>query len=398
MQPAETPDFTVLHSRSVSDLELVQTDLVATDLRDADLFLRFVRDTSALAHDEERMLGKVREFTFMAFPQATNMAVVTLGTDSGAAMDTLISSDRNGSTPPIALSRTLVRKVVHEGVALLFANNPDVIQPSESLQLSQIEGAICAPLWNRQESFGVIQIDLRHPCKGSFSRKDVDRLALFAHYLALVLDNLRLYRDQLNAFESTLQALMHSLLLKDPETATHSERVQAVAVHLGRALGITGPRLDALRVAALLHDMGKQGVRDAVLFKPARLTDPEMDEMNGHARMTQGILDRIRYPSHLKHVPTIAAYHHEKLDGTGPYGISEDAIPFESRIISVSDCFDALISARAYKQPMPALQVMGILDQGKGREWDPRAVDALRQELPTILVMIYGRTLDQQVA
>ena len=398
MDTSEEAEFTILHSRSVADLPRVQSDLVGNDFRDADLFLRVVRDTASLSHDEERLLETVREFTFEAFPQATHIAVVTVDPSTGVLRETLLSSDRQGASPPIPLSRTLVRKVVCEGVSLLFTRNPTEELGSESIQLSRIEGAVCAPLWNRTESFGVMQIDIRSPGKGTFSRKDVDRLALFAHYLALGLYNLQLYREQTEAFSSTIQALMHSLSLKDPETAQHSERVEAIATYLGRTLGISGTRLDVLRVAALLHDMGKQGVRDAVLFKPARLTDPEMDEMNRHAHLTQNILDKIRYPLHLKHVPEIAAYHHEKLDGSGPYGIPGDAIPLESRIISVADCFDALISARAYKQPMHPNQVLGILEQGAGREWDPVVVETLRKEVPSIMILIYGLGFEQVAA
>jgi HD-GYP domain-containing protein (c-di-GMP phosphodiesterase class II) len=377
-------------------MELLQADLVGNSARDADLFLRFVSETSALAHDEERLLQKVSDFTFKAFPQATHVVVVTA--EPNADMEPLLVRGRNGEVPEVAISRTLVRKVMSDGVSMLYSHNLDALLASESLQLSRIETALCAPLWSRSEAFGVIQIDVRHPGKGTFSRKDVDRLALFGHYLALVLDNLRLYRDQREAFESTIQALMHSLLLKDPETAGHSERVQAVAVHLGRAIGLSGPGLDALRVAAVLHDMGKQGVRDEVLFKPARLTDSEMKEMNGHAHLTQDILDRVRYPAHLKHVPTIAAYHHEKMDGSGPYKIPAEQIPLESRIISVADCFDALISARAYKSPMPAPQVMNILEQGKGREWDANVVEVLRQELGAVLSLVYGQEPMEEAA
>ncbi len=391
------PDFTVLHSRSISDLDLLQADLLGTSIRDADLFLRFVRETSALASDEERLLERVSQFTFQAFPQATHVAVVACEGDCDD-FETLLSRARDGSRPEIALSRTLARTVMRDGVSLLYSHNLATLPASESMQLSRIQAALCAPLWSREEAFGVIQMDVRHPATGAFTRKDVDRLALFAHYLALVLDNLRLYRDQREAFESTIQALMHSLLLKDPETARHSERVKAVSVILGRAIGLNGPGLDALRVAALLHDMGKQGVRDEVLFKPEKLTPAEMSEMNGHAHLTQDILDRVRYPAHLKQVSTIAAYHHEKMDGSGPYGIAREQIPMESRIISVADCFDALISARAYKQAMPHPQVMNLLQQGRDREWDGAVVDVLERELGVILKRVYDQDLEDQQA
>lgn len=400
MSIAEPSDYTVLHSRSVADLERVQVDLMGAGLKEADLFLNFVRETSHLAHDEEALLAKVREFIFLAFPQASHMAIVTLNNaaEKTVEMNILASGDRDGDVPAIPLSRTLVNNVIRDGVALLYTNHADAVLGSASLQLSRIEGAICAPLWNRVRSFGVIQIDIRHPAKGAFTRKDVDRLALFAHYLALGLDNLQLYRDQTSAFESTIEALMHTLLLKDPDTAAHSRRVQQLALYLGRTLKLNRNRMQVLSVAALLHDMGKQGVRDELLFKSSKFSSEEKTEMDQHASMTQGILDRIRYPAHLHQVPEIAAYHHEKMDGSGPYQIAGDKIPFESRIISVADCFDALISARAYKQPMTPAQIQNILQQGRGTEWDPGVIDALLREMPGILVMLYDGGQQQHAA
>lgn len=383
--------WTVLHSRSMSDLDLLQSDVVGSDGRDADLFLRFVRATSALAHDEDRMLAVVSDFTFMAFPQANHFALVVEKPDS-EEMELLLARSRGGADTTVALSQTLVRKVMSDGVSLLYSNSMEVLTDSDSLQLSRIQAAICAPLWSREHTFGVIQLDVRHPGKGMFGRKDVDRLALFSHYVALVLDNLRLYREQREALESTIHALIVSLSFKDPETAAHSERVKAVAVHLGRAMGLSGPELDSLRVAAVLHDMGKQGISDEVLFKPSRLTEEEREEMSRHAHLTQDILDRIRYPNHLKNVPMIAAYHHEKMTGDGPYKIPSAQIPVQSRIIAVADVFDALISARAYKKPMPFSQALAILEQGKGLEWDANVVEALVNELDAVLLKVYGKT------
>jgi len=143
-------------------------------------------------------------------------------------------------------------------------------------------------------------------------------------------------------------------------------------------------------VAAILHDLGKQGVRDDVLFKPDRLTEGEREEMAHHAAYTQTILDKIEYPEQLKEVPKIAAYHHEKMDGSGPFGIPGAEIPRASRIISVADVFDALMSPRTYKDPMSVDQVVGILEKGKGVDWDPLVVSALRQIIPDLEHTLYA--------
>ena len=189
---------------------------------------------------------------------------------------------------------------------------------------------------------------------------------------------------------------MHSLTLKDPGSSEHSERVQALAIGIGRHMGIGDEALETLSVAALLHDLGKQGVRDEVLFKPDRLTSEEREEMAQHAAHTQNILDKIEYPEHLRDVPRVAAYHHEKLDGTGPFGIAGEDIPLAARIISVADVFDALMSPRVYKQPLPPLKVVEILMQGRGVDWDPDVVDAVREGLPGLLELVYGMSADDE--
>lgn len=313
-------------------------------------------------------------------------------------MEPRIARARTGKAPEIALSSTLVTKVMKEGIALLYTQPDGKEGSTESILLSGIKTALCAPLTSRDEAFGVMQLDIRHPATGAFTRKEVDRLTVFAHYVALVLDNHRLYQEHRRAFESTIDALVHSLSLKDPDSAHHSERVRDVALHVGRTLGLAGVQLESLGVAAILHDMGKQGIRDEVLLKPGKLSESEREEMSQHAEHTQGVLDRIAYPRHLSNVPLLAAYHHEKMNGTGPYRIAGRDIPIQSRIISVADVFDALISARVYKEPMAPEQVLAILERGKGTEWDADVVDGVRNSLSRILVEVYGRPPKSQEA
>ena len=112
--------------------------------------------------------------------------------------------------------------------------------------------------------------------------------------------------------------------------------------------------------------------------------------MARHAAHTQNILDKIQYPEELRDVPKIAAYHHEKMDGTGPFGIAGEDIPLASRIISVADVFDALVSPRAYKEPLTVDAAVAILERGKGVDWDTQVVNALRQIIPDLEAGLYS--------
>lgn len=373
---ASPSDVTVMMARPARDLTRLHADIGQLDSEAAERFLQLVRETALVKKDEKRLAAMVGLLVFQTFSCATHLSLLTRDLETGR-LKTFFARHRDGRRFQAALSQTIVNRVLQEGSSLLFTGADEVLNDAESVVREKIETAICAPLAGTEKPFGVMQIDIRFPGKGVFTSRDLDLLTLFAAHVSLVLENLRLYQDQRRALESTINALVHSLSLKDPETAHHSERVQKVAMRIGREMGLTEDELEVLSVASILHDTGKQGVRNEVLFKPGKLTPEESEEIARHAEHTQGILDRISYPEHLKTVPLIAAYHHEKMNGTGPYGISGDQIPVQARIIAVADAFDALASKRAYKEAKPLSEVLQILTRGRDQEWDGCVVDAL---------------------
>lgn len=381
---------TVLAWRPAAEWQDVQGQVIRSDAGMAELLLGLVRDTTAARNNEAQLLAVITESAFHAFPHATHHVLATLDPENGE-LRTRIARERGGATPPVAASRAIVERVMSEGCAILFVHGQGHIDATASILLSRLETAICAPLMGNDRAFGVIQLDVRHPGKGRFTREDMDLLSVFASQVGLALEHLAMHQQQRRAFQSTIHALVHSLSLKDPEAARHSERVQAVAVEIGRGMRLDERELDVLSVAALLHDLGKQGVRDEVLFKPGKLTLEEREEVDRHAAHTQGILDMIEYPSELRDVPRIAAYHHEKLDGTGPFGIAGEDIPLAARIISVADVFDALLSPRVYKQPFAPEAVLDILTRGKGVDWDARVVDIVAGQLLELEAVAKGR-------
>ncbi len=381
---------TVLAWRPAAEWQDVQGQVIRSDAGMADLLLALVRDTTAARNDEVRLLEVINESAFRAFPHATHHVLGTVDPESGD-LRTRVAREKGGATPQVAVSRTIAARVMKEGCAILFVHGQGQIDATTSIVLSKMETAICAPLMGTDRAFGVIQLDVRHPGKGRFTREDMDLLSVFASQVGLALEHLAMHQQQRRAFQSTIHALVHSLSLKDPEAARHSERVQAVSVEIGESMGLDARAMDVLSVAALLHDLGKQGVRDEVLFKPGKLTPEEREEVDRHAAHTQGILDMIEYPVELRDVPQIAAYHHEKLDGTGPLGIAGDDIPLAARIISVADVFDALLSPRVYKQPFAPEAVLDILTRGRGIDWDERVVDIVAQRLLELESVAKGR-------
>ena len=142
-----------------------------------------------------------------------------------------------------------------------------------------------------------------------------------------------------------------------------SERVARLSVDIGKSVGLTKNELKMLNYAATLHDIGKIGVRDNVLLKPDKLTSEERNEMNRHSRYTKEILEEVYFSKEYKNIPTIAAMHHERLDGTGyPYGLKAEQLNIFGRIIAVADIFDALMSFdRPYKKALSLPETLEII-------------------------------------
>ena len=175
------------------------------------------------------------------------------------------------------------------------------------------------------------------------------------------------------------RAFAHVIDTKSPFTSGHSERVAFYADLVAAELGYGDARRRWLRRAALLHDIGKLGVSNAILDKPGKLDDEQWVEMRNHARLSEGILERV---TPFRDMARIGGAHHERLDGRGyPRGLGGDAIEPETRIVSVADVFDALTADRPYRAAMPVAKALAIMRQDVGQAFDPDCFVALERAL-----------------
>jgi putative nucleotidyltransferase with HDIG domain len=179
------------------------------------------------------------------------------------------------------------------------------------------------------------------------------------------------------AYRSTLQALTAALETRDSETHGHSERVVTYSLRLGREYGLNSDEMKSLEFGSLLHDIGKIGVPDSILRKPAKLNEEEWVRMREHPLHGQQILRGIEF---LQGAARVVAQHHEKWDGTGyPLGLRQEEIDICARIFAVADAFDAITSDRVYRRGKSYEAAAQELDDWAGRQFDPKIVEAFHR-------------------
>jgi diguanylate cyclase (GGDEF)-like protein/putative nucleotidyltransferase with HDIG domain len=200
------------------------------------------------------------------------------------------------------------------------------------------------------------------------------------------LQKVRQLEDNQQRLEQVYLATVESLAMvidaKDSSTRGQIHRVQALAVALAERVAVSGDELTAIRVAALVHDIGKLAVPESILSKPGRLTEAEFERIKGHVAIGASILERVGFPWPV--VPIVLA-HHERWDGSGyPNGLRGEAIPIGARIIALVDVFDALIATRPYRPALGRAEALAVVQAGSGSQFEPRLVLAFLEMLPGI--------------
>ena len=175
------------------------------------------------------------------------------------------------------------------------------------------------------------------------------------------------------AYDSTIEGWGKALELRDEETEDHTMRVTELTLHIARIYGMSDEELEHVRRGALLHDIGKMGVPDSILLKEERLSSEEKEIMHKHSQDAYNILKEIAY---LRPALDIPYCHHEKWDGSGyPRGLKGEEIPIAARVFALADNWDALISARRYRQAWPREKVVEYIRSQAGKYFDPSLVN-----------------------
>ncbi|WP_407543157.1 HD domain-containing phosphohydrolase (plasmid) [Deinococcus radiomollis] len=241
-----------------------------------------------------------------------------------------------------------------------------------------------APLIIKGQVLGVIEVLHREPFEPSAIW--LETFEMLTAQAAIAVDNAQLFTElegknlELRlAYDETIEGWAHALDLRDHETEGHSRRVTERTVQLCRQLGIPSEKLVDVRRGALLHDIGKMGIRDGILLKPGPLTEVEWVEMKQHPGHAVKVLSPIKF---LRPALDIPQYHHEKWDGSGyPLGLKGEAIPLVARAFAVVDVYDALTNDRPYRAAWTHERALEHIQSGAGSHFDPRVVEAFVQLL-----------------
>ena len=206
-----------------------------------------------------------------------------------------------------------------------------------------------------------------------FNEGDLKVLRIVANHTAVALQNVRLLRDVEDAHLATLKSMALVLEAKDPYTHGHSERVRNYAMIAAMKLGMSDADVETIRLGAMLHDVGKIGVSDAILNKVEKLTAAEWKRIKLHPVIGFEVLEPVDFltPEHLRLVRS----HHERLDGTGyPDGLSADELDDRVRVLAVADMYDAMSSSRAYRAGLSRKKILDELQRASGTQLDPTVV------------------------
>ena len=241
---------------------------------------------------------------------------------------------------------------------------------------------LCMPIMNNnREIIGAFQV--LNKIDGVFTKNDEDLLIAIGGSASIALENaqlfdkqLQMYHEQKLLFESFIDTLAMSIDARDKITAGHSARVRMYSTLLAQYVGMDKKDIALLGKAATLHDIGKIGIRDSVLQKDGKLTDEEYKHIQEHVRITHNILNRIYMSPDFRMITEMACSHHEKWDGSGYYRhLKGEEITLGGRILAVADVFDAITSKRHYRDKMPIVNVIDILQKGSGSHFQPELVD-----------------------
>lgn len=242
----------------------------------------------------------------------------------------------------------------------------------------KVSSMMCAPLRIKDNVIGVINLSSEEPA--DYTAEDLKLLSALTLQAAAAIENARLYDNLKESFLTAVNTLAETIEKRDPYTGGHTNRVMKYSLAIGQVFGLSDREMERLKLAAVLHDVGKIGVRDNILLKNGKLDDVEYNEMKRHTIYGGEVLKYIKY---FKDIIPGVKFHHERYDGKGyPEGLRGEQIDVIARIIAVGDTFDAMTSDRPYRKALSKEIACAEIEKNSGSQFDPEVVKAFLKAIP----------------
>jgi putative nucleotidyltransferase with HDIG domain len=239
------------------------------------------------------------------------------------------------------------------------------------------------PLLVKGRIIGVLEVINKFG--NGFNPSDISFLTELASYIAIALENAQLFEITRNQLKSTFAAFSHAIDKRDSYTHFHSKRVRDYALIIGTHLKLTMLQMEDLELAAILHDVGKIGIRDDILLKPGRLTQEEYSIIKEHPLKGAEILSLLEGIS--EEIIKTIRHHHERWDGKGyPDFLKEKNIPYLARILSICDVFDALTTDRPYRRRKSVIETKNFIIDHQNKMFDPELVATFLEVYPQLII------------
>lgn len=306
-----------------------------------------------------------------------------VGAESGSVLlysrneDKVILSAKKGS---LEHSRAMGGQRKGEGIAGYVAQKGEpfmLVRAVDCPKLKGIRDAICVPLSTKNDVIGVVSMCNR--LGGTFSQRELGLLSSIADQAAIYIENAFLFTEIRELSLDVITTLVQAIEAKDRYTRGHSVRVTELALQVGQELGLSNDAIELLQTSGLLHDVGKIGVPESILNKPAKLSEDEYEQVKQHPAIGAAILKPLK---DLEEVTKIVYHHHERYDGQGYLeGLKGEDIPLPSRILAVCDTFAAMTSDRPHRKALSEEQAVTELEKAAGSQLDPDIVRILLRVL-----------------
>lgn len=252
-------------------------------------------------------------------------------------------------------------------------NDPRFFKDADKKSSFVTRNMMCVPVKSEGRVIGVLQ-SINKLKGGKFTKDDLEGFISLADQVAIAIEKSRLYQELRDTFFCAAEALADAIEKRDPYTGGHTKRVLQYSVAIGKYLDLKESELERLRLAAVLHDIGKIGIEDSILRKRDKLNPDEYEKVKQHPVWGAEIMGHIKQ---LKDVIPGMRYHHERIDGNGyPDHLRNNEIPIIARIISVADTFDAITTERPYQESLSIDVAFKELKGSAGTQFDSRVVEA----------------------